>query len=246
MYDRLLLRLFCFLFVVVVVFVGDGVEAGAVTEDSLGTTAEGGSEEDGRYRLEGKVVNQHTTENNKEWTTNARVIVDGGQYIGILKSDGSFAVNGVPSGSYIVEVIHPKFAFEGIRVDVNSKGKIRARALNFIQPSTVNALTYPLKIRSRGKPQYFQQRDQWRVSDFIFSPMVMMMVMPLLLVYVMPKLLNSQDPETQKEMQKSMNILNPKSTMPDMSEWLTQMFKGGAAPATQKSSKTSKSSRKKD
>lgn len=205
-----------------------------------------GVSENGRFRLEGKVVNQHTPESNKDWTSGVRVLVDGGEFMGILKPDGTFAVNNIPSGSYIVEVIHPKFNFESVRVDINSKGKVRARALNFIQPSAVNTMAYPLKIRSRGKPQYFQQRDQWRVSDFIFSPMVMMMIMPLALMFVMPKLMNSQDPETQKEMQKSMNLLTPKQNMPDMSEWLTQMFKGNSSTAKKSTSKTGKLSKKKE
>lgn len=44
-----------------------------------------GVSENGRFRLEGKVVNQHTPESNKDWTSGVRVLVDGGEYIGILK-----------------------------------------------------------------------------------------------------------------------------------------------------------------
>lgn len=44
-----------------------------------------GVSENGRFRLEGKVVNQHTPESNKDWTSGVRVLVDGGEYLGILK-----------------------------------------------------------------------------------------------------------------------------------------------------------------
>lgn len=53
------------------------------------------------------------------------------------REDGSFVINSVPSGSYVVQVMNPTFVYEPVRVDINSKGKIRARAVNHIQPSNV-------------------------------------------------------------------------------------------------------------
>lgn len=88
-----------------------------------------------------------------------------------FRSDGSFSLH-VPTGSYLLEVTNPVYSFEPIRVDVNSKGKIRARRLNNIQPSLVQTLPYPLRLRARGMASYFQQREQWRITDFLFSPMV--------------------------------------------------------------------------
>ena len=49
------------------------------------------------------------------------------------------------------------------------------------------------------KVNYFQKREEWKISDVLMNPMIMMMVLPLLLMTVLPKMLN--DPETQKEMQ---------------------------------------------
>lgn len=42
-----------------------------------------------------------------------------------FRTDGSFAVNDVPSGSYVVEVVSPNYRFEPVRVDITSKGKMR-------------------------------------------------------------------------------------------------------------------------
>lgn len=55
----------------------------------------------------------------------------------IYREDGTFVINNVPSGSYVVQVMNPSFMYEPLRVDINSKGKIRARAVNHIQPSNV-------------------------------------------------------------------------------------------------------------
>lgn len=87
------------------------------------------------------------------------------------RSDGSFTVTNVPSGSYVVEVVNPTYVFEPARIDITSKGKIRARKVDNIQNSKFS-LTYPLKMKSRGMASYFQSREQWRITDFLFSPMV--------------------------------------------------------------------------
>jgi len=181
-----------------------------------------------KYSIEGKVT--VSMSNDQDWIGSTRILVDGGEHIGFLKSDGTFAVNNVPSGSYLVEIVNPTFVFEPARVDITSKGKFRARRMNNIQPSAVNQLTYPLKFKARAKAPYFQQREQWRVTDLLMNPMVMMMVLPFLMIMLLPKLINTQDPETQKEMQSQMNMLNPKQSLPDMSDMLANFF-GGGAPA---------------
>jgi hypothetical protein len=50
-------------------------------------------------------------------------------------------------------------------------------------------MPYPLKIKPQGKYKYFQQREEWKVTDILFNPMVMMMLLPLLLVTVLPKMM---------------------------------------------------------
>ena len=86
------------------------------------------------------------------WQANSRVLLDYGKYTGFVKcvffvlleplaifenrvfrQDGSFVVESVPTGSYILEIANVDYIFEPIRVDINSKGKIRARKLNILQ-----------------------------------------------------------------------------------------------------------------
>ena len=76
------------------------------------------------------------------------------------------------SGSYVFEIAHPSYVFESVRIDITSKGKIRARRVNNIQPSSVQTVTYPLRFKPRGMATYFHTREQWRITDFLFSPMV--------------------------------------------------------------------------
>ncbi|XP_005091223.3 ER membrane protein complex subunit 7 [Aplysia californica] len=206
----------------------------AVEIDEIGDRSE--------FKIEGKVF---VASKDKEWTMNSRVLVDGGEYLGFVRTDGTFVVNGVPSGSYIVEIANPNALFEALRVDITSKGKMRARRVNFLQPNLVKTVSYPLEFRERGKPVYFQKREQWRLTDFLFNPMVLTMIVPLLLIMVLPKLMNAADADTQKEMQTQMNALNNRPNMPDPAELLSNFFSGGAAAKKAVKAKPSSSSKRK-
>ena len=127
----------------------------------------------------------------------------------ITQEDNSFVISGLQSGSFLLEVSNPDFYYEPVRVDVNSKGKVRARKVNNVQPSQVNQFPYPLRLKSPGRFKYFQQREEWKISDMLMNPMIIMMVLPLLLITVLPKMMN--DPETKREMeqmQQQMNVNN--------------------------------------
>ena len=95
----------------------------------------------------------------------------------------------------------------------------------------VTQLPYPLKCKPLGKYRYYEKREEWKITDVLFNPMMMMMVMPLLLVTVLPKMM--QDPETKKEMEEMQARMNVQSQIPDMSEMLTSLW-GGGAPQSQK------------
>lgn len=118
------------------------------------------------------------------------------------RTDGSFAVHDIPSGSYVVEVVSPSYRFEPARVDITSKGKMRshwlffdrpylftvllwscthtsccllhcrARLVNYIKTSEVVRQPYPLQIRAAGAHSYFMKRETWGWTDFLMNPMV--------------------------------------------------------------------------
>lgn len=55
--------------------------------------------------------------------------------------------------------------FFQVRVEINNRGKFRARKLNYVQPSQVVQLPYPLRMKAATRFKYFQTREQWKVSD---------------------------------------------------------------------------------
>jgi len=190
-----------------------------VIQDS---SAQGSSSlEDEWYTIKGKVTSPEKKPSS-DWYTATEVIVNGGEHITSLREDGTFVLTGIPSGSFVVEVVHPNYQFDSARIDITSKGKIRARRVNYIQPSQVTHVTYPLRLAPIGPYRYFQAREQWRITDVLFSPMVLMMILPLVLIVILPKMMS--DPETRREME---SVTMPKYEMPEMSEMLTSFF-GGA------------------
>ncbi|XP_066591414.1 endoplasmic reticulum membrane protein complex subunit 7 [Prorops nasuta] len=185
----------------------------------------GESEEDvstDLYVIEGKVFPWESAPPNG-WQLMTHIMANGGEHYGFLREDGTFVISNVPSGSYVVEAVNPNYAYEPVRVEINSKGKFRARKVNLIQTSQVIQVPYPLKMRPLGQFRYFQVREQWRVTDFLFNPMVLMMILPLVLIIILPKIMN--DPETRKEMEQLNNLTI--YNMPEMSEVITSYFSGG-------------------
>ncbi|XP_015781854.1 ER membrane protein complex subunit 7 homolog [Tetranychus urticae] len=184
------------------------------------------SKSTGFYTIEGRVFPAPNVSITPSWFTSTRIIVNYGQFLAFMRKDGSFEINQVPSGSYLVEVTNPDLFYKPTRVDINSKGKIRARKVNYIQSSAVQQISYPLKYRPQSPFKYFQTRETWRITDFLFNPMVLMMVLPLVLIMVLPKMMNAADVETQRELN---NKQIPKYDVPELSEMMTNWFSGGAS-----------------
>ena len=140
------------------------VFAGTSTENEVDSSAT-------LYKIEGKVQVMDVQVSN--WAPHTKVMVDGGRFVGFLKQDGSFVVNNVPPGSYLVEVSSPGHVFEPARVDISSKsGKMRARKSDLLRPSAVTVLPYPLKFKAQTQANFFTKREEWSLAQTLMNPMV--------------------------------------------------------------------------
>lgn len=110
-----------------------------------------------------------------DWMSETTVTVDSGDYKGFLKADGTFAINNLPSGSYLVEVASPNYQFDRYRVDITKGGKIRARQVNFLQPNSVHVVPYPLRFVASRQAPFFEIREAWKATDLLYNPMVCIM-----------------------------------------------------------------------
>lgn len=156
----------------------------------------------------------------QESLMNTKILVNYGQFTTFPREDGSFEVENLPSDSYVVEVTHPHYMYDPIRVDITSKGKIRSRRVNNLQPSLVQTLDYPLQFRPKSLRNYFIPRETWRVMDLLFNPMVIMMVVPLVIIWLLPKMMNPQEAQAQRD-----NGQLPEYNVPELSEMITNMLR---------------------
>ncbi|XP_033208172.1 ER membrane protein complex subunit 7 homolog [Belonocnema kinseyi] len=177
------------------------------------------------YVIEGKVFPWENA-GYSGWQLMTHVMANGGEHYGFLREDGTFVISNVPSGSYVVEVVNPNYLYEPVRVEINSKGKFRARKVNLIQTSQVIQVPYPLKMRPFTPFKYFQVREEWKVTDIFFNPMILMMILPMFLIMLIPKLLS--DPKTRKEIEELNNLTHYK--MPEVSEMISSYLAGGEKP----------------
>lgn len=208
---------FRILFLLVLLCVSQYINADASGEDETDTN---------RYIIEGRVFPLTDYQSSHgSWQANTRIHVNGGEYIGFVRKDGSFVVHNVPAGSYVIETLHPEYTFEPARVDINHKGKYRARKVNHIKTTEVIIIPYPLKMKALGRTKYFQVREQWRITDLLFNPMVMMMVLPLFLIMVLPKMMN--DPDTKREMEQIQSM--SKFELPEMSDMVSSFLAGSSS-----------------
>jgi len=210
--------------------------------DQLNESEGIGKESSRLQTVEGKV--KHPSPKPEDWHWKTRILIDGGRRgEAFLREDGSFSFI-VPAGSYLIEVVNPDYRFEPVRVDVTAKGKIRARMVNNLQPSQVTLRPYPLRFETKERMRYFQKREEWKITDLLMNPMVMMMVLPLLLITVLPKMMG--DPETQREMQEMQrNMANTQNQMPEVSEVFANLFGGGGTTSQEKTKKKSNRLQKK-
>lgn len=146
-----------------------------------------------------------------------KIIVNHGQYIAYPTDDGSFEITNLPSGSYAIDIAHPRFIYEPFRVDITSRGKVRGRKINYIQPSLVETVDYPLSFRPRNFHNYFLPRETWRIMDILLNPMVILMVVPLIIIWLLPKMMNPQEMQAQRESMPEYNV-------PELSEMITNVF----------------------
>ncbi|XP_035115822.2 endoplasmic reticulum membrane protein complex subunit 7 isoform X2 [Callithrix jacchus] len=148
-------------------------------------------------------------------------------------------------GRAVVPGVKPQDWISAARVLVDGEehvGFLKARYVNYIKTSEVVRLPYPLQMKSSGPPSYFIKRESWGWTDFLMNPMVMMMVLPLLIFVLLPKVVNTSDPDMRREMEQSMNMLNSNHELPDVSEFMTRLFSSkSSGKSSSGSSKSGKS-----
>ncbi|KAJ7556335.1 hypothetical protein O6H91_05G078900 [Diphasiastrum complanatum] len=146
---------------------------------------------EGKIRIEGLQVK----------AANVKIILNGGQRITFIRPDGYFSFQGIPAGTHLIEVCAMGYFFSPVRVDVSARlhGQVRASLIE-----TGRVLSDALILEPLKEEQYFEKREPFSVLGLLKSPMGLMVGFMLLAVFVLPKLMDSIDPEEMKRVQEEM------------------------------------------
>jgi len=127
-----------------------------------------------------------------------------------LTRANTFAFHNVTQGSYLLSVFSKDFLFENLRIDVadgteGAEQKVEAwqtfrgnewdnkgEARNGVLPGQV-------EVRPIIRKDFYQARSTFSVLSFLKSPMILMALFSMLMIFGMPYLMDNMDPDSRKE-----------------------------------------------
>jgi len=120
----------------------------------------------------------------------AKVVVDGGAISTLPTSDGYFVVNDISNGPHLLQVVHPRLIFDPVRVEAEeSKNKAKISAyMADMEHGRGRKMKYPLGLAPSGMFQYMEKREDFNILSIFMSPMTLMMLFMMGMMFVMPKL----------------------------------------------------------
>ncbi|KAH9566708.1 hypothetical protein CY35_04G143000 [Sphagnum magellanicum] len=153
------------------------------------------------YVVEGRVKMQALAGKGVSKTSNIKVVLNGGQKLSFVRSDGSFAFQGVPAGTHLLEVVALGYFFSPVRVDVSSRlqGQVRASLVE-----TGRSLPDSLVLEPLREEYYYEKREPFSAMGLLKSPMGLMIGFMVVCVFLLPKLMDQIDPEEMKRVQEEM------------------------------------------
>eukprot|EP01012_Entosiphon_sulcatum_P002656 TRINITY_DN1058_c0_g1_i1.p1 TRINITY_DN1058_c0_g1~~TRINITY_DN1058_c0_g1_i1.p1 ORF type:complete len:186 (-),score=35.98 TRINITY_DN1058_c0_g1_i1:177-713(-) len=141
----------------------------------------------------------------------ARAIVNGGERVVYVATDGNFVIPNLPPGSHILDFSVPDFIFPQVRLDVSKKNPAKVRATRNDERRG-EPLPYPLILEPKAKANYFAVREVYDVTAMLKQPMVIMMLIGAVMVFLMPRLADQDEMKQQmQEVQGMFSKLQPKA-----------------------------------
>jgi hypothetical protein len=162
-------------------------------------TATAYSGDDG-YLVEGRVKVQVMRGKGFSKIANTKVVLNGGEQVAFIRTDGSFAFEGVPAGTHLLEVVALGYFFSPVRVDVSSRlpGQIRASYIEGPRRVSDSLVLEPLR-----EENYYEIREPFSMLGLLKSPMGLMIGFMVICVFLLPMLMDSIDPEEMKRLQEA-------------------------------------------
>ncbi|XP_004305837.1 PREDICTED: ER membrane protein complex subunit 7 homolog [Fragaria vesca subsp. vesca] len=129
----------------------------------------------------------------------------------------------VPLGTHLIEVSAIDYFFSPVRVDVSARnpGKVQA-ALTENRRGLLEFVLEPLK-----EEQYYEIREPFNIMSIVKSPMGLMVRFMVVVVFLMPKLMETIDPKEMRRTQEAMGNGGLASMLPSGCAWSLYILKVG-------------------
>lgn len=136
------------------------------------------------------------------------------QHSTLVRRDGSFSLQGVQPGTYLLDILSRAQAFHTYRVDVpapaaasassDAQGatapgapglpqvRIHLPGQSLSASASAYALPYPLIAAPRAGYDFFTEKEGFNIKAMLANPMMLMAGAGMLLVFVMPKIMVSR------------------------------------------------------
>uniref|UniRef100_A0A0D6QXM7 ER membrane protein complex subunit 7 beta-sandwich domain-containing protein n=1 Tax=Araucaria cunninghamii TaxID=56994 RepID=A0A0D6QXM7_ARACU len=111
-----------------------------------------------------------------------------------------FSFYNVPAGTHLIEVVAMGYFFSPVRVDVSARlhGKVQA------YQTENRRLLNELVLEPLREEYYYEKREPFSPMALLKSPMGLMVGFMVVAVFLLPKLMESIDPEEMKRAQEEM------------------------------------------
>ncbi|KAK9365590.1 hypothetical protein V1509DRAFT_632793 [Lipomyces kononenkoae] len=123
---------------------------------------------------------------------NTYVRADGQSFVFLNVSEGAYALS-IKSAEHIFPTLRVDVAETDVEVFVSHPGN----EWSFKGPRQ----PYPIELRPFGPAVYYQYREGFNILKLFKNPMLMISLLTLGMVFVLPKIMDSLDPEQLKEIQ---------------------------------------------
>ncbi|KAI9699408.1 MAG: hypothetical protein M1836_003019 [Candelina mexicana] len=134
-------------------------------------------------------------------STTASLDTLGASYTTSLTRNGRFTFRNITSGSYLLTVHCRTFAFAPLRVDVAPDDVVEVwqtfRGNEWDNKGEKKVL--PVELQVLGAKGYYQAREGFSPMSYLKSPMILIAIAGMALVFGMPYLLENMDPEMRAE-----------------------------------------------
>eukprot|EP00054_Salpingoeca_dolichothecata_P019930 m.124853 g.124853 ORF g.124853 m.124853 type:complete len:207 (-) comp23436_c0_seq3:34-654(-) len=175
-----------------------------------------------RYEVTGRVEIPEGCSDPTAFLQNTRVILNAGQFVAPLTRSGKFMFRDLPTASYLLEVQSPNYIYQPLRVDVPSENfDFRALKADFIGGGPTKKVE--LALQPIRPAQYFELRKGYNILELLMNPMILMMALPVVFIFLVPKMMEGLDKEELEKAQQNSIFNQKQQNQFDFSEYLSNM-----------------------